>query len=52
MAKCDKVLTSLSAKVKVVIDIGFQSNMGDKAWWGLVRSNKMWQDMMGFGYLM
>ena len=42
MAKCDHVLRTIGTKVKVVIEIDFLSNLGDKVWSEVIRCGKMW----------
>ena len=45
MARCGKILRALATKLKVVKDITFLSKIGVKVWSGLIRSDKMWQDV-------
>ena len=48
MARCDNILRSLGTIFRVVTEINFLSKMGDKVWQGVIRHDKIWQDVITF----
>ena len=48
VARCFKILRSLCTKFKVVIEITFLLNTGGKVWKGVLKRDKIWEDVTTF----
>ena len=43
---CDKPLRKLGNTFKVVAEINFLWSTEDKVWWGVIKRDKRWQDVI------
>ena len=48
MARCENILSSLETKRKVVIEITFLWKIWGKVGSGVIRHDKIWQDVIAF----
>ena len=48
MARCENILSSLETKGKVVIEITFLWKIWGKVGSGVIRHDKIWQDVITF----
>ena len=47
-ARFDKILRSLGAEFRIVIEFSFISKMGARVWPGVIKCDKMWQDVKAY----